>query len=320
MNNVEDIAALYKYEYGTFVYSGTLALEVALQASNVHRGDYVILPENVCYQVLLSVVRVGAVPIIVNPKNGLILTVDDIRDTVERYSVKAIIVVHSLGIPAHVKDFKDNFPLITIIEDASQAFEITYSNYPIGSHSDYLITSFGATKPLSLGMGGAVFSRTNDINSLLATNDKESRYKSNTPLPYALPNSITLNVDNAISKSRKHIQRRKVIARNLINLLDSTEIEFWRLHPGDTASWHKFPVWVKSKIDKDIITKLARECNVLIELPHRISLRDLPLAKANNAIIVDYGATRKYQINILTKGNKISLLKIWTKKIKDLKK
>ena len=160
------LASFFGKKYGEFLYSGTLAVETALISTEIKPGDYVLIPNNVCYRILLSLARLKVIPIIVTPQNGYVLTEFEIMKALEQFPVKAIILVHNLGLPvdiAAIKEICDN--RVEIIEDAAQAWDIKCKGNSIGKSSDYVITSFGISKPLSLGVGGAIFS--NDENFVI---------------------------------------------------------------------------------------------------------------------------------------------------------
>ncbi len=316
----DQLAPYFQKKYGEILYSGTLALETALLSLGISNGDYVIVPENVCYRILLSVIRLGATPVIVNPKNKLILTVSDVEKAINKFKVKAIVLVHNLGIPVDVDSFRQKLGNeIFIIEDASQAWDVEYRGHKMGTHSDYVITSFGNTKPLSLGLGGALFSNNKTFRDLLDFNDKNSRNNKNVILPYVLPNSEDIDIERLTAKAGTIVEKQRTVATVFFQELTHKNIKTWNLENGDRASWHKFPIFTNSQIIYTQMQSLAEENNIVFELPHNIELSNTPVAIKYRCPNIDNEVADIYQINI-SPHNDLGGLKLWIQNLNDLKK
>lgn len=317
----DKLAQYFQKKYGEVVYSGTLAIEVALVAAGVKKGDYVILPDGVCYRILLSVTRLQAKPIIVTPSNGVTLIIDDVKSVFKKYNIKAIILVHNMGLPVDIKSFKEFVPKNTaIIEDAAQAWKLKYSGNAVGKHSDYVVTSFGKTKPLNLGFGGALFSNNILFKKYLDFNNKICRANSDAILPYALPETIRINIKKLIMRGDARIRNSQLIAATFLQNLDFLEIRVW--HPGksDVATWQRFPIFTNSKgVYKKLLVSATKH-NIIYQLPHKLKLSATPMALKNNRLVVDNNIGTRYQINLSTTTNKAKNIKLWTKELKDLLK
>lgn len=317
----DGLAIYFHKNYGELVYSGALALETALVALGVGNDDCVIVPDNVCYRILLSIVRLQATPVIINPKNGLILTVEDIRAVVGKYKIKVILLVHNMGLPVAVDSFRQALgDKIPIIEDASQAWGLEYGGFSIGSHSDYVITSFGKTKPLNFGIGGAVFSDDDSFKKYLDFNDKTSRHNSEVILPYVLPETIDINILQLIVKGNDTVLASRRIADIFMEELRFPAIKVWSLAKGDKASWHRFPIFVKSQAIYRRLLDAADEHHIRYELPHKIKLSAIPLALRYNCLAVNNQIEVSYQINLYTNKNTLKNIKLWARELKRLKK
>ncbi len=316
----DQLAPYFQKKYGEILYSGTLALETALLGLGISNGDYVIVSENVCYRILLSVIRLGATPVIVNPKNKLILTASDVEKAINKFKVKAIILVHNLGIPVDVDSFRQKLGNeIFIIEDASQAWDVEYRGYKMGTHSDYVITSFGATKPLSLGVGGALFSNNKSFRDLLDFNDKNSRNNKNLIFPYVLPNSDDIDIQRLTAKAVKIIEKQRSVATVFFQELTHKNIKTWNLQDGDKASWHKFPIFTDLQTIYAHMQTLAQKYDIVFELPHKVKLSDIPLADKYHCPKIDNEVAVTYQVNISPQNN-LDRLKLWIQNLNELKK
>jgi len=145
--------------------SGSMALVLALFLSDVQKGDEVIMSAINCWSVYNAIVLLGGVPVICDVRD-----IDDFRASAETIKekisqkTKAIIVTHMYGELIDAKDIQglaDEYN-IKIIEDYSTSFGGVYRNGDrIGKYSDFVIGSFGSTKPITGGIGGFLASNQN---------------------------------------------------------------------------------------------------------------------------------------------------------------
>ncbi|MFA6368812.1 MAG: DegT/DnrJ/EryC1/StrS family aminotransferase [Candidatus Shapirobacteria bacterium] len=308
------LASFFGKKYGEFVYSGTMALETALYCAEINEGDYVLIPNNICYRILLCIIRLKAIPIIITPINGWIITEKEISKAIEKFPIKALILVHNLGLPVNVKGIRKIVgEKIIIIEDASQAWKIRSKGNNIGQNSDHVITSFGLSKPLSFGIGGAIFCNNKNFIELIDNYDKNSRLSDIPLLPYALPKTFNIDIKKLIKTANKITRHQQLIAIFLLKNLDCKKINFWQPELNDQPTWHRFPIWTSEKSVYEKIKRVADECQIDYEIPHKISLNKTPLAINNFAISMGNINKNLYYFLIKTKNN--SLKKI-TKFIK----
>jgi len=136
--------------------SGSLALEIALRACGVGRGDEVIIPTFCCTAVVPPVLAVGAVPVLADVGAELNITAETVEAALTK-KTKAIIVPHLFGNPADIGAIVDlvRGRNIRVIDDAAQALGATIDGQPVGSFGDVGILSFGGEK-ICCGLGGGV--------------------------------------------------------------------------------------------------------------------------------------------------------------------
>jgi perosamine synthetase len=156
------IAKISKRDYGIAVSSGTAALDVAIEALGISKGDEVILPSFTIISCIHQIVRVGAKPILVDsdPKTWN-MDINQIEDKITSRT-KAIMVVHIYGLPVDldpVLDLAKNYNL-KVIEDAAEMLGQTYNGKPCGSFGDISTLSFYPNKHVTTGEGGMIL--TND--------------------------------------------------------------------------------------------------------------------------------------------------------------
>lgn len=145
--------------------NGTDALQLALRALGVGRGDRVLVPEMTFWATFESVVNVGADPVTVDidPEDGGI-DLESFKRALDQYSPKAAIIAHLYGWGTrHLAEVRalcaDRGVLL--LEDGAQCYGVEFNGASIYRDALVSTTSFYPAKVLgAAGDGGAVF--TND--------------------------------------------------------------------------------------------------------------------------------------------------------------
>lgn len=152
----EAFAGRMERRFGIAVCNGSAALDVAVAALGLGPGDEVILPTFTIISCAASVVRAGALPVLVDV-DPLTWNMDVSRlEDLVTERTRAIMVVHVYGLTV------DMNPVIElarrrglkIIEDAAQAHGQTYRGRPCGALGDISTFSFYPNKHVTTGEGG----------------------------------------------------------------------------------------------------------------------------------------------------------------------
>lgn len=167
------------------VVNGTAAIQLALQACGIGKGDEVLIPSLTYVASFQAVAATGAIPIACDiDKDTLILDWKDAEKRITK-KTKAIIPVHYTGgvgdlIGIYNFASKNN---LRVIEDAAHAFGTIYEGDLIGSFGDIVCFSFDGIKNITSGEGGCIVSndtkvnkRIKDMRLLGVQNDTEKRY------------------------------------------------------------------------------------------------------------------------------------------------
>lgn len=151
------IAKVTGQAHGAAVSSGTAALYLALMALGTGPRDEVIIPSYACAALLQAIRQAGArpVPVDIDAATYNLSPAATTRAITAR--TKAVIVVHSFGLPADVAALKGNG--IPLIEDCAQTLGVPAHGAPVGSAGDLTVCSFYATKMITTGEGGMVLGR-----------------------------------------------------------------------------------------------------------------------------------------------------------------
>ncbi len=155
-------------KYGISVANGSAALDIAVQALGIGKGDEVILPAFTIISPALSVVRASAKPVLVDcDPDTWNMDVSQIESKITK-NTKAIIAVHIYGLPV------DMDPILRLcqkyglklIEDAAEMIGQTYKGKMCGSFGDISIFSFYPNKHITTGEGGMVLTDDEELRDL----------------------------------------------------------------------------------------------------------------------------------------------------------
>lgn len=141
--------------------NGSMALELALRTLEIGPGDEVLVPAFTFAAPALSVLAVGATPVLVDvsPETW---TIDASAAVAERTRrTKAVIAVDVLGHPCDYDALRDLE--LPVIEDAAQAHGARYKGRPTGSFGIAAAFSFHANKAISTGEGGALATDSDEL-------------------------------------------------------------------------------------------------------------------------------------------------------------
>lgn len=154
----QGIADYVGRKYGIAVCNGSVALDLAVEALQLEKGDEVIMPSFTIISCAAALVRKGVKPVLVdsNPDTWN-MDVTQIEDKITD-KTKAIMVVHIYGLSVDmdvVSEIAKRYHLY-IIEDAAEAHGLEYKGRKCGSFGTVSIMSFYPNKHITTGEGGMV--------------------------------------------------------------------------------------------------------------------------------------------------------------------
>ena len=262
----KEFARVQKASFCLLVANGTDALEIAMCALGVKKGDNVAVPQMTFYATAEAVVNVGANPVFIdiNPQTGLMDT-----QSLERMSlshpIKAVIPVHLYGLNVPMDEIETvcNRQGITILEDAAQGFGGTYEDgRPIGSKHTAAF-SFYPTKNLgAFGDAGAVTTRDEKVIKQVGRirnhgrGSQESVSGRNSRCDHLQAAVLSLKLEEA----SRHRQMRKEVARKYHQGFDDSSVQIVPVKFMETSSWHLYPirfasVSLRSRVQKALSAK-----------------------------------------------------------------
>jgi dTDP-4-amino-4,6-dideoxygalactose transaminase len=162
----ERLAALNDVPYAIACASGTLAVEAALRALSVGPGDEVILAAYDYESNFLTVHALGARPVLVDVAPGNWNLDPDRLAAAAGPQTKAVVASHLHGGLMSMREVMAVAAAhgLGVVEDAAQAAGATVQGRPAGAWGDAGVLSFGGSKLLSAGRGGAVLTPRADLH------------------------------------------------------------------------------------------------------------------------------------------------------------
>jgi perosamine synthetase len=156
------------------VQSGTAALHLALKVAGVKDGDEVIVPALTFIAVANAVRYLGASPVFIDVESRYgqldpqkleeFLRKECVRqqgrwvNRTTRRTIRAAVVVHSLGHPADLDPIRNSLRDygIRLVEDAAESIGALYKGKPVGQSGDVACFSFNGNKLITSGGGGMI--------------------------------------------------------------------------------------------------------------------------------------------------------------------
>jgi perosamine synthetase len=162
---IEALQPTFQREYVQLCSSGTIAIELALRGLKVAAGDEVILAGYDFPGNFRAIEATGAKPVLVDLlENRWTMDPGQVAAALSP-NTKAIIVSHLHGDLAEIETIceiaREN--QVKVVEDACQTPGAQLRGRPVGSFGDVSVLSFGGSKLLTAGRGGAVLTSQPEI-------------------------------------------------------------------------------------------------------------------------------------------------------------
>lgn len=149
-------AQFHDAEFGVAVSSGTLALELAMQALGIGPGDEVIVPAHSFVATASAVCRVGAEPVFVDIEaESYNIDPNQVAEAISART-RAVIPVHFGGVVAEMDRLADivEKERLSIVEDAAHAHGAEWYGTRAGGLGTAGAFSFQNSKAMTAGEGG----------------------------------------------------------------------------------------------------------------------------------------------------------------------
>ena len=154
----DEMASYVGRKYATACSNGSAALDIAVRALKLQKGDEVIMPTFTIISCAQSLISNGLTPVFVDSDYQTFnVNANEIKSKITS-KTKAIMIVHIYGLTVDIdpiikvaKEFN-----LKIIEDAAEVHGQEYKGKKCGSFGDISIFSFYPNKHITTGEGGMV--------------------------------------------------------------------------------------------------------------------------------------------------------------------
>ena len=255
--------------------SGTIAVELALRGCDVRPGDEVILAGYDFPGNFRAIESVGAVPVLVDViANGWTLDAQSLSSAISDKTT-ALVASHLHGELCDMPAIMNTClaAKIQVIEDACQVPGAIVAGQAAGTHGDAGVFSFGGSKLLTSGRGGAVITNSEDILQrirIAADRGNNAWPLSSLQAAALLPQLETLEDDNATRL--KNAQRiRDAVAR--ATNIKTTGVAWTE---NNAPAFYKFPLLVATNVDRDLVIAALQAEGIPADVGFRGFLRRAP--------------------------------------------
>lgn len=257
------LSSFVKSKHAVAVNSGTAALQAALYALGVKKGDEVLLPSFTFVATANSIMSVGAKPVFVDiKKENYTMDPSDLKKKITKKS-KVIIPVHLYGNVAYIDEITEiaNKNDLEIIEDAAQSLGSKYKGKQTGTFSKLGCYSMYAAKVVTSGEGGAIvtndkklFEKLKQIRNHGMLRGFDTRILG---LNLRLPEINAAIGKIQIKKLGKFLSQRRKNAKILTELLSGLDAVLPHERKYEAVNWYLYTIATKNR--NKVMKKLNSE-------------------------------------------------------------
>ena len=249
VQNFEKSAASFvKSKYVVAVNSGTAALQAALYALDVKKGDEVLVPSFTFVATANAVVATGAKPVFVDIlKENYTIDPDDLEKKITK-KTRAIIPVHLYGNVAFIKRLSEiskkyNIP---IIEDSAQSLGSTYERKHTGTFFEMGCFSMYPAKVMTAGEGGFIVTNNKKLRDKLLMIRNHGMLKGYDTrllgLNLRLPEINAAIATVQMKKLPKFLKTREKNAKLLSKLLSKSNLDLPVERKNENVNWYLYTI------------------------------------------------------------------------------
>jgi len=241
-------SSFVKSKYAVAVNSGTAALQAALYALDIKKGDEVLIPSFTFVATANAVISTGAKPVFVDIlKDNYTIDPKDIEKKISKRT-KAIIPVHLYGNVAFLDQIleiakKHN---IRVIEDSAQSLGSTFKGKHTGTFSDLGCFSMYPAKVMTAGEGGFIVTNSKKLHEkLLLIRNHGMLHGYDTRifgLNLRLPEISAAIAKVQMKKLPKFLNLRKKNANLLSQLISDLNIKIPQERKNESVNWYLYTI------------------------------------------------------------------------------
>ena len=245
--------------------SGTLAVELALRGVGVVAGSEVVLAAYDFPGNFRAIEAIGAKPVLVDViDGGWIIDPSGIEKAICD-ETSAVIVSHLHGQLADLSELRQRIPeSVAIVEDCCQVPGAFVGEKICGSLGDVSTFSFGGSKLLSAGRGGAILS---DDEAII---ERARRFGSRGNDAFPLSQLQAAVLIPQLEDLERLNQQRQQAAEEMDDAVLAIAGRFLsRPETSPRSAWYKLPWMLADEVDRDVFLSLLKAEGVPIDIGFR---------------------------------------------------
>lgn len=265
------LAESHEVRHALACATGSLAVEIALRSVGVGPGDEVLMAAYDFEPSFLAIHAIGALPVLVDVSPANASFDPDVGEAAVTPSTKAIFASHLHGglIPMSrlmAIAARHNVP---VVEDASQATGATVEGRAAGTWGDVGVLSFGGSKLLTAGRGGAILTNDDQVaqRARLARGRGIQQWAALSELQAAVL------IPQVLALPERTLHREAMVTRLLELVRDVPGLSPFRNEPGDIhPAYYKVGFFLDSAasgISRDIFVKAMRAEGIAMDAGFR---------------------------------------------------
>jgi perosamine synthetase len=241
---IERLKQFHRCAHAILCSSGTAAVELALRSVNVGPGDEVVMSAFDFKANFQNILTVGAVPVLVDIHPGD-LQLDPTRlEEALSDRTKAVLVSHLSGATVDVAAIRELADPrgIAVIEDACQMHGADLRARIAGTWGDMGVLSFGGSKLMTSGRGGAILTDRDDI----AQRIRLYAFRGNDAYPLSEMQAAVL-IPQLDRLDERNARRRKSVGQLAEALGSESPLRICTgTDPESSPSFYKVAFWYES--------------------------------------------------------------------------
>ena len=283
----KSIRTFVKTKYAISVNSGTAALQAALYALDIKKGDEVIVPSFTFVASANAIASTGAKPVFADIlKENFTIDPESITKKITR-KTKAIMPVHLYGHISSLDRIKEIAKKhnLSVVEDAAQSLGSTFKGKQTGTFFELGCYSLYPGKVITSGEGGVVVTNNKKLYEKLQMIRNHGMVKGYDSKIFGL--NLRLPEINAaiakiqIKKLPKFIQSRRRNAKLLSDLLSDSKIQLPSERKNEKFNWSLYTITTKNR---DSILKKLNSKGIGAAVYYPIPVHKIPIYKIKSKL------------------------------------
>nr|WP_238523176.1 DegT/DnrJ/EryC1/StrS family aminotransferase [Nitrosopumilus maritimus] len=283
----KSIRSFVKTKYAVSVNTGTAALQAALYALDIKKGDEVIVPSFTFVASANAIASTGAKPVFADIlKENFTIDPESITKKITR-KTKAIMPVHLYGHISSLDRIKEIAKKhnLSIIEDAAQSLGSTLKGKQTGTFFELGCYSLYPGKVITSGEGGVIVTNSKKLYEKLQMIRNHGMVKGYDSKIFGL--NLRLPEINAaiakiqIKKLPKFIQSRRCNAKLLSDLLSDTKIKIPIEGKNEKFNWGLYTITTQNR---DSILKKLNSKGIGAAVYYPIPVHKIPIYKIKSKL------------------------------------